>query len=562
MGLMGTEGNSTWGGLLNRGGAPQTEAPRLPRSLTRVVHVMAAYWLPSILCILNLELLWRGGLVRLSTAAAKLLRVALFLSKWLSLLALTGWGLERGRENIAKRIPTALLCTPVPFAPAAIVPLPEGGAARYLCVGGGDGEEEGGALLLQDDPETGFSLSLLCEVSGGEARAAVVAEGGLAVHCGAEVRFVEEVAGRVSPRKRRIPGLRDVAGLNRGGVKEGEELGSKEAGLAVSPSGELLAASFGTSVSVWALVPGADSEGAEARWGAPRWSSTAGPHAGPVLAAAFLGEKTVISLDKEALVARDAASGLLLASISPSEVGDLPAGWRFRFSSLAVTGEREVAVGLEAGAEEGDAEEKEDNEAVAGAGGIVALLTLPGGKAARGWAPVRVGKVMSSGVSALAASGKLLAAGSRSGHVALVALDRLAVQRIARPHVLPVTSLAILPSRDVVSVAMDNVAARVLFSRSVLSLDLSMLKLPAGPSARIVSRLSQALSFATAGVDLLLDFGGRRIASLARSFARRRSAAVVVESSGEEEEEGEEAPVLEATSESAPGEIIDSELLD
>lgn len=79
------------------------------------------------------------------------------------------------------------------------------------------------------------------------------------------MRFVEEVAGRVSPRKRRIPGLRDVAGLNRGGVKEGEELGSKEAGLAVSPSGELLAASFGTSVSVWALVPGADSEGAEAR---------------------------------------------------------------------------------------------------------------------------------------------------------------------------------------------------------------------------------------------------------------------------------------------------------
>lgn len=53
-----------------------------------------------------------------------------------------------------------------------------------------------------------------------------------------------------------------------------------------------------------------------------------------------------------------------------------------------------------------------------------------------------------------------------------------------------------------------------------------------------------------------------RIPDLLLSLAGRRSAAVVVESSGEEEEEGEEAPVLEATSESAPGEIIDSELLD
>ena len=37
-----------------------------------------------------------------------------------------GWGLERGRENIAKRIPTPLLSAPLPFAPTAIVPLPEG----------------------------------------------------------------------------------------------------------------------------------------------------------------------------------------------------------------------------------------------------------------------------------------------------------------------------------------------------------------------------------------------------------------------------------------------------
>ena len=56
--------------------------------------------------------------------------------------SLAGWGLERGRENIARRIPTPLLSVPLPFAPTAIVPLPEGpsfapqqGSHSPLCKG-------------------------------------------------------------------------------------------------------------------------------------------------------------------------------------------------------------------------------------------------------------------------------------------------------------------------------------------------------------------------------------------------------------------------------------------
>lgn len=91
----------------------------LPRSLETAVAAIERWWLVALLCILNIEVAWRGGLLSLLVLVGKLAGIAFTLGRLAAAVVFGAWAFEKIQLAIQRgqRPPTrtALLTYP-PFS--------------------------------------------------------------------------------------------------------------------------------------------------------------------------------------------------------------------------------------------------------------------------------------------------------------------------------------------------------------------------------------------------------------------------------------------------------------
>jgi hypothetical protein len=87
----------------------------LPRSLETAVAAIERWWLVALLCILNIEVAWRGGLLSLLVLVGKLAGIAFTLGRLAAAVVFGAWAFEKIQLAIQPPTRTALLTYP-PFS--------------------------------------------------------------------------------------------------------------------------------------------------------------------------------------------------------------------------------------------------------------------------------------------------------------------------------------------------------------------------------------------------------------------------------------------------------------
>ena len=134
--------------------------PPLPPLAETAMKIIETWWLASIIWLVNLELIHRGGLREILAAAWLALAAAMRVSKWASLLVFGTWGSARARRAIKRRVKPAVITAKLDYPPLSIASVGDG---ALITAGGGGLSAPGRPNRVTIFERDGAGLVLKCQ---------------------------------------------------------------------------------------------------------------------------------------------------------------------------------------------------------------------------------------------------------------------------------------------------------------------------------------------------------------------------------------------------------------